>query len=163
MRTLSNILFALVFAFGNAVAGDDASGPIKYSVNLGAQFQTYQLTDKDKEWSRSLAQKFNYSGRIVHFVRTSLPLTVTGQEVKGAVYQAVEKPEYFYVRQGDAMLKVNTEWPYSPGVGGFSMHAPSSVNFIVCLNFQPGGVPFLSSSRVIKDVVSWGGHERNRI
>jgi hypothetical protein len=78
--------------------------------------------------------------------------------VQGAVYQAVEKPDVFYVANGDAMLKLGTTWPYNPGVGGFSMHAPKSRNFIVCFNFDNGGVPFLSSSPVRKGIVTWKGH-----
>jgi hypothetical protein len=79
--------------------------------------------------------------------------------VDGAVYQAVEKPDVFYVVRGDAMLKLGDRWAYNPGVGGFSMHAPQSRNFIVCLNFVSGGVPFLSSSPVNKRIVSWMGHD----
>jgi hypothetical protein len=71
------------------------------------------------------------------------------------------KPEYFYVVNGDAMLKLDTKWAYSPGVGGFSMHAPKSLNFIVCLNLD-GGVPFLSSSPIQKGKVTWNGHDFNR-
>jgi hypothetical protein len=57
------------------------------------------------------------------------------------------------------MLKVGTMWAYNPGVGGFSMHAPKSRNFIVCFNFVEGGVPFLSSSPVRKGIVTWKGHD----
>ena len=69
-------------------------------------------------------KRFSSTGLVVHFLRTSLPLNVDHKSVKGAVYQAVEKPEYFCVAKGDAMLKLDAKWAYSPGVGGFSMHAP---------------------------------------
>jgi hypothetical protein len=106
-------------------------------------------------------ERLKYSGSVVHFVRTSLPLQVDKKTAQGAVYQGVEQTDYFYVVNGDAMLKLGTTWAYSPGVGGFSMYAPKSRNFIVCLNLY-GGVPFLSSSPVQKGRVTWNGHDWNR-
>jgi hypothetical protein len=79
--------------------------------------------------------------------------------IQGVVYQALEKPDVFYVVNSDAMLKLGTTWAYNPGVGGFSMHALKSRNFIVCFNFVEGGVPFLSSSPVRKAIVTWKGHD----
>jgi hypothetical protein len=76
--------------------------------------------------------------------------------------RAVERPKFFYVVKGDAMLKLHVRWAYSPGVGGFSMHAPRSQDFIVCLNLD-GGVPFLSSSPVEKGKVTWKGHDYDRL
>ncbi|MDP9339533.1 MAG: hypothetical protein M3P45_11760, partial [Acidobacteriota bacterium] len=99
---------------------------------------------------------------VVHFARTSLPLNREKTILAGAVYQAIEKPEYFYVVNGDAMLKLDTRWAYSPGAGGFSMHSQPSRDFIVCLNLN-GGVPFLSSSPVQRGRVSWKGHDYNRL
>jgi hypothetical protein len=162
MRLLIVTILLLGIAIGPAHAGDDASGPVHYSVDLSAAFTKYVLSSKDKAWSQSLVVKFGYKGRVVHFVRTSLPLTVDHSTVEGAVFQAVERPEFFYVVNGDAMLKLGTTWAYSPGVGGFSMHAPESRDFIVCLNFAAGGVPFLSSSPVRKGVVTWKGNVWNR-
>src|ERR1700680_4232573 len=146
----------LCLALATAYAGDDASGPIQYSTDLSQPFTTYVMSDKDKEWSQSLVRGLKYTGSVVRFVRTSLPLTVDNSTIRGAVYQAVERPEFFYVVNSDAMLKLNHKWAYSPGVGGFSMHAPKSLNFIVCLNLN-GGVPFLSSSPVQKRKVTWKG------
>ena len=60
------------------------------------------------------------------------------------------------------MLKIGARWPYSHGVGGFSLHAPKKRDFIVCLNFQNGGVPFMSSSHVTKGKVRWMGNKSNR-
>ena len=144
-----------------AYAGDDASGPPPYSVDLSRPFTAYSMTQKDKLWGDSLVTKLKYNGPVVHFVRTSLSLKVGDATVEGAVYQAVERPEFFYVVNSDAILKLNTKWAYNPGVGGFSMHAPKSRRFIVCLNLD-GGVPFLSSSPVKKGVVTWNGHDSNR-
>lgn len=94
----------------------------------------------------------------MHLVRTSLPLQVGSRILHGDVYQAVEKPDAFYISSTDAVLRIGTRWAYNPGVGGFSMYAPRSRNFIVCLNFD-GGVPFLSSSPVQKGIVTWKGHD----
>ncbi len=77
-------------------------------------------------------KKFRYKGVVVHFVRTYLPLKMKRRIVMGAVYQALEEPEYFYVVNGDAMLKLDTQWAYSPGVGGFSMHS-AIVETVYCL------------------------------
>jgi len=154
--TLSFVLLLAIFEVAHA--GDDASGPTAFRVDLSQPFTTYSLTTEDKLWSTTLAARFIYKGSSVHFVRTSLPLNVGEKTVEGAIYQAVEKPEVFYVVTGDAMLKLGTRWAYNPGVGGFSMHAPKSRNFIVCFNFVNGGVPFLSSSPVNKGVVTWKGH-----
>jgi hypothetical protein len=117
------------------------------------------MTAEDKLWGTALAARFLYKGAPIHFVRTSLHLKVADKTVEGVVYEAVEKPEVFYVVNGDAMLKFGTRWAYNPGVGGFSMYAPRSRNFIVCFNFVDGGVPFLSSSPVSKGLVTWKGHD----
>ncbi len=155
-------LILLLSSFHYAYAGDDDSGPIRYSTDLSQRFTTYAMSKKDKAWSESLVKKFRYQGPVVHFVRTSLPLTVDDTIVHGAVYQAVEKADFFYVASGDAMLQLNTKWAYNPGVGGFSMNAPKSQNFIVCLHLN-GGVPFLSSSPVHSGRVTWKGHDWNRL
>jgi len=133
-----------------ASAGDDASGRTPCRVDLSQPFTTYSITTEDSLWSESLVRKLGYKGQVVHFVRTSLRLKVGGTSVEGAVYQAVEKPDFFYVVNTDTMLRIGSKWAYSPGVGGFSMHSAKSRNFIVSLNFVSGGVPFLSSSPVTK-------------
>src|SRR5882724_2702337 len=97
-------LILLLSSFHYAYAGDDDSGPIRYSTDLSQRFTTYAMSKKDKAWSESLVKKFRYQGPVVHFVRTSLPLTVDDTIVHGAVYQAVEKADFFYVASGDAML-----------------------------------------------------------
>ena len=148
------MLIGCVFGFGVVFAGDDASGTTRYSIDLGARFESYQLTPKDRDWASALARKFKYTGPIVYFVRTSLPLTIGAAEVKGQVYVAVDQAGFFYVIPGDTMIGLGGKWPYDPGVGGFSMHASGSRNFIACMNFQRGGVPVLNSSPVTKGVVS---------
>lgn len=157
LRNLCGIGILAVLALHAAFAGDDASGSTPYRLDLSQRFTTYSMTANDKQWSDNLAKKFKYKGRVVHFVRTSLPLRIGDRTVQGTVYQSVEHPDVFYVLEGDAMLRIGAQWPYNPGVGGFSIHAPKSRNFIVCLNFVGGGVPFLSSSPVVKAVVSWKG------
>jgi hypothetical protein len=161
MKLACAVILVLCIAPSLILAGDDASGPIHYATDLSQPFTVYVMTQRDNEWSASLVKKLNYTGPVVHFVRTSLLLNVDKTVVQGAIYQGVEKPEYFYVVNGDAVLKLNTTWAYSPGVGGFSMHAPASRNFIVCLNLD-GGVPFLSSSTVQKGKVTWNGHDYDR-
>jgi|SRR6185503_379955 len=157
-----SILLALLLPPLCALAGDDASGPIAYKLDLGRSFSSYVITDRDRAWATSLTTRLKYEGEVIFFVRTDLPLEVDGTAVQGLVYHGIEMPEYFYVVPGDAMLKIGTQWPYSPGVGGFSMHAPPSKNFIACLHCNAGGVPFLSSSPVIEGLVSWGGRNYRR-
>jgi len=160
-KSLVTVFLLLLTSAGFAVAGDDASGPIFYKTDLSLPFAAYTMSESDNAWSASLVDKLKYTGSVVHFVRTSLPLQVNGKTVNGSIYRAIERPDYFYVVNGDAMLKMDTKWAYNPGVGGFSMHAPESRNFIVCLNLG-GGVPFLSSSPVLKGEVTWKGHDWNR-
>ncbi len=160
---ISMTLFIFIIGASQAHAGDDASGAIPYSVDLSQKFSIYSMTPKDNLWSASLLKRLRFTGKAVHFVRTSLPLNVEGHVLNGAVYQAVEKPNFFYVAKSDTILALNARWAYSPGVGGFSMHAPKSLNFIVCLYLETGGVPVLTSSRVQSGIVTWKGHDRNRL
>jgi hypothetical protein len=158
MKLVCAVLLLLATGRG-AYAGDDASGETAYRVDLSQRFTTYSMTLQDDLWSAGIATRLHYKGSVLHFVQTSLPLSVNGKVVKGTVYQAVEKPEVFYVVNGDAMLKLGSRWAYSPGVGGFSMFAPKSRNSAVCFHFVDGGVPFLSSSPVSKGIVTWKGHD----
>jgi hypothetical protein len=163
MKFLFAVVLLIPVATTHTFAGDDASGPIQYSTDLSQPFTTYIMSEMDKKWSRSLVTKLKYTGSVVHFVRTSLPLTIGDSTVDGAMYQAVEKPDFFYVVKGDAMLRLGKQWPYSPGVGGFSMHGTKRRDFLLCLNFQEGGVPFLSSSPVRKGRVAWKGGAESRV
>jgi hypothetical protein len=162
MKATLTLILLLVGVMGAVSAGDDASGPIHYSADLSQPFTTYVMSEKDNVWSRSLIARLNYSGTVMHFVRTSLALKVDEQKIQGVIYESVENPDYFYIVNSDAMLRIGTRWAYNPGVGGFSAHAPKSRNFIVCLNMA-GGVPFLSSSPVKKGLVTWNGPDWNRL
>jgi hypothetical protein len=117
------LVFSLAVGAGTARAGADASedATASFRVDLSRRFEVYGMTNRDRAWSRSLTRKLRYTGEVVHFVRTSLPLEVDGKTVDGAVYQALEEPGYFYVAVGDATLRVGAPCPYSPGVGGFSI------------------------------------------
>ena len=125
MNIIYTSILYLCMATGSAVAGDDASGPIPYSIDLSQPFMVYEMSSHDNGRSASLVKKLNYKGAVAHSVRTTLSLKIDKKTVRGAVYQAIEKPDYFYVINGDAMLKLDTRWAYNPGVGGFSMHAPA--------------------------------------
>jgi len=161
-RSISMAILIVCVAAGAVIAGDDASGSISYSVDLSQTFTTYSMSERDQQWSISLARRLHYRGSTVHFVRTSLPLRMDDATIQGSVYQAVERPNYFYIVKGDAMLKIGARWAYNPGVGGFSIYAPRSRGFIVCFNLG-GGVPFLSSSPVQRGQVQWKGHDWNRL
>ncbi len=164
MKYASCFIIALLFS-AYASAGDNASGPILYTIDLSAPYSKYLITDKDKQWSDSLIKNLKYKGKVIHFEQTSLVLLQNGTPIKGSVYQAKEAPNYYYVINGDAMLKIGDKVPYSPGVGGFSMHAKESRKFIACLNCLTGGVPFLkwysflSWSKIGEGNVSWNSTE----
>lgn len=162
MRAAACLLVLLMLSVG-AHAGDDASGPISYRVDLSKAFDKHQLTDSDRRLAQRLARKFHYTGKIVHFVKTDLPLEVNGQVVSNQIYQAVEDPNAFYVVKGDSMLQIGYKWAYNPGVGGFSLLRTHSRKLLVCMNCFKGGVPSLSSSPVIKGVVTWTAHDDKRI
>ena len=159
LRTLIVLLLLSI----NAYSGDDASGDIPREMDLGAPYEQYNLTESDFEWSRSLAQRFEYDDEVVHFARTSIALISDGQAIEGRVYHSLEYPDMYYVAEGDLMFVLGRDHPYSPGVGGFSMHSPSSGNFIVCLNCLGGGVPALQSSEVLRGVVKWRGASWTRL
>ena len=116
------------------------------SVDLSEQFTTYKMNKKDKKWVSSLVKNLKYKGKVVHFVRTSLLLKVENSIVKNSVYQAIEKPDYFYVLYGDSMMKIGTESTYSPRVGGFStakrnhetpivIKYPKSITSFSCISY----------------------------
>jgi hypothetical protein len=72
----------------------------------------------------------------------------------------MDKPQYYYIAEGDIMLDLNKKYAYNPGVGGFEMYSPKSRNFIVCINFQPGGVPVARHSEIGRDKVWWFAKEK---
>ena len=162
---MKNILICIIFLSFTSIAysGDDASGPISYSVDLSAKYTKHKLSKNDREWSKSLVENFKYKGKVVHFVKTSIPLNVDGIKIDGSIYKAIEIEGVFYVVNGDTIIDITKKMPYSPGVGGFSMHSPKSRNFIVSLNFNRRGVPHLSSTPVKIGYVTWKGDEWKRI
>ena len=163
MLRASAIVLTLALSL-TAVAGDDASGPTPFRVDLSSPHETYSLTDADRAWAQDLAARLRYHGRIVYFLRTSLVLSVGGADRPGNVYRRSDRAEQFYVVSGDVMLVTGERYPFNPGVGGLSMHAPKSKHFIACLNCQDVGVPVLSSSPVTLGVVEWKGHsDRSRL
>ena len=155
------ILICVLTCVSQAVrAGDDASGPISYSTDLSTPFTVYRMSERDRAWSRSLVANLKYQGPAIHFVRTSLPLLSGDKLIGGAIYQAIEETNVFYIVASDAVLRIGARSPYSVGS---SFHAPRSRNFIVYLGDAKGGIPFLSSTPVISGKVMWNGNDRNRL
>jgi len=144
-------------------AGDDASGTIPRKVDLSKTFNRYQLTQADKQWAASLVKNFDYQSDVMFFVQTDLPMESDGCQLQGKIYQSLQDAELFYVAEGDTMLKIGEKHPFSPAVGGFSMHAPDSKHFIACLNCLSGGVLLRNSSPVEKGMVAWHGRDWNRL
>jgi hypothetical protein len=135
--------------------GDGADGPNRYRADFSASLKHYVLTAQDQLWTRSLLRNLREKQKPTLFVRTDLALQRDGKSVSGLLYQCIEKPQYFYCAEGDVLLDLKHGWIYNPGVGGFSMHSPKSREFIVCLNFQRGGVPFIRHSSITRGVVWW--------
>ena len=166
--TMSNILikrqyFVILLLFFSFLvtplfAGDDASGPDNFNIDLSEPYQLHNMTLADQLFIHSLIKNLKYTGQVIHFLKTDLKISINQVLHDGEVYQALEKPEYFYIVASDAMLKLGYSHPYSPGVNGFSMHRSKSKNVIACLNFQIGGVPFYSGTKVIKGNIHWKGH-----
>lgn len=118
MRFIGAVVLAFV-TLGTVFAGDDASGSVPFRVDLSQHFTAYSMTTQDELWSATLAARFAYKGRAVHFVRTSIPLNMGDKIIQGAVYQSLEKPDVFYVVNSDAMLKLGTNGPTTQVSGAF--------------------------------------------
>lgn len=157
------LILILAFLHFSIYAGDDSSGSIPMQMDLSQTYKSYELTHEDKDWSNSLVANFGYKGSVLHFVKTDIVLKTPSVIKSDLVYQCIEKPELYYVSHGDLMFKLNSKYPYSPGVGGFSMHSPKSKNFIVCLNCSDGGVPNLKSGPVKKGIIKWYGSDYSRL
>ena len=163
MRFAAGLALILATAPALLRAGDDASGPIAYSANIGGHFRSYDLSEKDRTWADELARKLNYDGKIGFFVRTDIQLQVDGAMQLGSVYRRVDSQGVFYVVPGDSMLKIGLPHPYNPGVGGFDLFAPPSRNFLVCFNCTvEEGVPVLNSSPVVAGKVTWHAYGTRR-
>jgi hypothetical protein len=79
-HSIRALLFVLLMA-SLALAGDDASGSVPYRLDLSQPFTVSSMTAADRTWGVNLANKFNYKGRVAHFVRTSLPLQIRERKV----------------------------------------------------------------------------------
>ncbi len=58
-------MLALVLGSGTARAGADASeeAKVSYRVDLARRFTAYEMTERDRAWSRSLTARLKYSAR----------------------------------------------------------------------------------------------------
>lgn len=161
------ILFAIAAILGFVITsypGDEIGGTNRYEANFSHEHEQYKMSKDDERWAASLLQKLKPHGKVVYFTRTDLPVQKDGVEVRGLVYRRVDQTQYYYIAEGDVMLNLKDALIYNPGVGGFSMHSPKSRNFVVCLNFQRGGVPFVRHSEVGKSNVWWFAYEKwNRL
>jgi hypothetical protein len=167
----SLLLVPLVAGALSALAGEPIQGPHTFVVDFAQPFTRYEMSESDKTWVGQLTSRLRYAKPVVHFVRTTLPLVKDGKAVGGEVYQSVEHPQFFYVVSSDAMLDLKRGNLYSPGMNGFSMHAPGHRQFIASLEFQRGGVPFsdgsggilFGSPAVGHRPVQWTGHVWSRL
>ena len=162
MRRLFFLTFIFCLISSPLTAGDYAIGDVEYRVDLGQKFSVYEMTPSDQAWGTRLAKRFKYHDKVAYFVRTSINMQANGEWMTGAVYQALDKRDYFYVAPGDAMLRVGAMRPLSPGVGGFSMHTPASKDFIACFNCFTGGVPFVFGTSITLGPVKWYGDRSRR-
>jgi len=144
-------------------AGDDASGDVHRKLDLSAKYKLYSLTKADHQWINSLIKNLHYQADVMLFSLTDLPLESMGAQIEGKVYQSLEDTELFYVSDTDVMLKIGEKHPFSPGVGGFSMHADNTKQFIVCLHCLSGGVLVRHSTPVSKGIVEWYGRKVDRL
>ena len=145
------ILFAiaiLVSLDASSYAGDGIGGTNRYEADFSREHVSHKMSKKDEQWDASLLRKLKYDGKVVYFVRTNLPLQKDGTNVIGLIYRRIDQPQHYYIAEGDVMLNLKDGLIFNPGVGGFSMHSPKSRNFIACLNFQQGGVPFVHHSEI---------------
>jgi hypothetical protein len=145
-----------------ALAGDGADGPNRYEADFTREPQSYQMTKADARWTASLLNHLKEKTKPAFFTRTDLVLHRDGTAVEGQVYRCVSKPEIYYFAEGDTMLNLTRGLIYSPGVGGFSMHAPQSRAFIACLNLESGGVPVVRHSPITREPLWWFGNQRSK-
>ena len=160
MRILFVIAAILSFII-KSHAGDGIGGTNRYEADFSRGHESYKMGKEDERWAASLLRNLKATGKAIYFARTDLPVQKDGVVVRGLVYRRVDQPEYYYIAEGDAMLNLKEGFIYNPGVGGFSMHSPKSRNFIVCLNFQQGGVPFVRHSEIGKSNIWWFAHEKS--
>ena len=162
-KFLTILLLIAIIPLSNTYAGEDMDGPVRYTLDLGQKYESYQLTRKDYEWALRLVGKFKYDGDVMFFVRTTLPVNKDDLIVRNSVYKSVGERKYFYVADGDAFLDINGSDMMSPGCGGFSVHYPKSKNYFIALNFN-SCVGFVRHSKITEGVNWWyGDGDINRI
>ena len=61
MRFIWAVGLAIIIS-QSTYAGDDASGPIPFRVDLSQHFTTYSMSVQDKLWSASLSARLMYKG-----------------------------------------------------------------------------------------------------
>lgn len=154
MRILFAIAVILCVVVGSH-AGDGIGGTNRYAADFSRGHESYKMGKDDERWAASFLRNLKATGKAIYFTRTDLPVQKDGVVVRGLVYRRVDQPKYYYITEGDVMLNLKEDFIYNPGVGGFSMHSPKSRNFIVCLNFQQGGVPFVRHSEIGTSNVWW--------
>lgn len=130
-----------------ATLATGSTSPLPHSV--------YKLRPADEAWAHTLAQRRHDAGEVVYFAQTSLELQRAGATLTGLVYQRVDKPDQYYVVEGDVMFDLERGDLYSPGSCGSSTHAPQTRKFIACLECQSGGVPFLVHPRITRGSLWW--------
>ena len=81
-------LISITF-FSKARASEDMDGPVRYTLDLSQKYETYKLTEKDKEWAQKLVIKFKYKGDVIYFVRTSIPVTKDSKIIHDSVYKSI--------------------------------------------------------------------------
>jgi hypothetical protein len=150
----------LLVSIATSMAGDAADGPNRYEADFAHGLTPYQMSKADQQWVVSLLRNLKEPSKAIYFTRTDLLLRKDGTDVQGLIYRRIDQPQYFYIAEGDVMLDLKNGWIYNPGVGGFSMHSPKPRNFIVCLNFQKGGVPFIRHSQIKQGNVWWFATEK---
>jgi hypothetical protein len=85
------------------------------------------------------AQRQGEKREVSYFVRTDLPLFKDGSKVSDAIYQRIDKPQFYYIADEDIMFNVERQFMIGCGAGGFSIRSPKLRNFILCsYPYSPG-------------------------
>jgi hypothetical protein len=114
-------------------AGDIYDGPNRSEVAFSVEARLYLMTSADKHWAESFLRNANGEKREVsYFVRTDLPLFKDGSKVSDAIYQRIDKPQFYYIADEDIMFNVERQFMIGCGADGFSIHSPKLRNFILC-------------------------------
>jgi len=145
----------------SSLCGDVYDGEIKYELDLSEDYSTHVMAPKDIEWSNTLASRFNYEGKVLHFVLTDLVLNEGQKKLGSKIYQSVEQPERYYILIGDIGIDTELGIITNAGAGGYSMYSPKSKKFIVCFNCGYG-IRVLRHSKIHKGKIYWYGSNQVR-